>query len=94
MLGCEEEEGITCCLLLPTLLLTIEGATPAWFICEATPAGVIRVDSMRIRSAANLCLVFSTCSHSLIRKVSTSANCFSLSSNLFNCYHINNLLMC
>lgn len=85
MLGCEDEADITCGRLLPMLLLTMEGATTGRFICEGTPPGPNRVDTMRVRSVANLCLAFSTCSHSLISKVSTSANCFSFSSNLFNC---------
>lgn len=95
MLGCEDEGGITCGLLLPMLLLTIEEAIPAGFICEVDPAAPTRLDRMRFRSAVNLCLAFSTCSHSLIRKVSTSANCFSFSSNLFNWFSsnmVNNLL--
>lgn len=85
MLGCEGEADMICCLLLPVLLLTKAGATPGRFIGEVTPVGPNRVDIMRARSAANLCLALSTCSHSFINKVSTSANCFSFSSNLFNC---------
>lgn len=67
MLGWEAEDGIICCLLLPVLLLAMEGPTPAKLMGEATPPGPNRVDIRRERSAAILCLVFSTCSHSFIR---------------------------
>ena len=88
MLGCEGGADMICCLLLPVLLLTKAGATPGRFTGEVTPVappGPNRVDIMRARSATNLCLALSTCSHSFINNVSTSANCFSFSSNLFNC---------
>lgn len=49
------------------------------------PGEAKRVDTIRTRSDAILCLILSTCSHSFKSKVSTSANCFSFSSNLFNC---------
>lgn len=85
MLGCEGEAETICCLLLLVLLFTIEGPTPGTLMGEVTPAGPHRADIKRARSAAILCLVLSTCSHSFIKNVSTSANCFSFSSNLFNC---------
>lgn len=84
VLGCEGEADITCCLLLPMLLLTMGEATPGRVVCDVTPAGPNRADTMRALSEANLCLAFSTCSHSFMSNVSTSANCFSFSSNLFN----------
>ena len=84
MNGCEGEPVIIGCLLL-AVLLTMEGPTPGRFIDEVAPAGPIWVDIMRVRSVAILCLALSTCSHSFINSVSTSANCLSLSSNLFNC---------
>jgi hypothetical protein len=84
MLGCEGEAETICCLLLLVLLFTIEGPTPGTLMGEVTPAGPHRADIKRARSAAILCLVLSTCSHSFIKNVSTSANCFSFSSNLFN----------
>ncbi|GMY06707.1 hypothetical protein FCV25MIE_01946, partial [Fagus crenata] len=62
-----------------------EGPTPGRLMGEVTPADPNRADIMRACSAAILCLVLSTCSHSFIKNVSTSANCFSFSSNLFNC---------
>lgn len=88
LLGCEGGVDMICCLLLPVLLLTKAGAAPGRFIGAVTPVGAKRVDIIRARSATNLCLVLSTCSHSFINKVSTSANCFSFSSNLFNCVNI------
>lgn len=84
-LGCEAEGDIICCLPVPVLLLDMEEPRPAKPIGAVTPAGPNRADIRRARSPAILCLVFSTCSHSFIRKVSTSANCFNFSSNLFNC---------
>lgn len=90
MLGCAGEVDIICCLLLPLLLLLIiEGSTPDTFTGGVAPPLSSRADTMWDRSAANpaanLCLVFSTCSHSFISNVSISANCFSFNSNLFNC---------
>ena len=49
------------------------------------PVGPNRADLILTRSAEILCLTLSTCSHSFKSKVSTSANCFSFNSNLFNC---------
>ena len=82
-LGCEEEAEIICCLLLP--LLAIEGPTPDAFIVGVAPTVPRRADIMRDRSAAHLCFVLSSCSHSFINNVSISANCFSFNSNLFSC---------
>lgn len=85
--GCEGEPETCCCLLLPGLLLpeTIAEPTPGKPVGLPTPAAPNWGDIIRARSAAILCLARSTCSHSFINKVSTSANCFSFSSNLFNC---------
>lgn len=82
--GCEGEPVMIGCLLFRELF-TMEGPTPGGFIDELTPTGPIWADTVRVRSLAILCLAFSTCSHSFINRVSTSANCFSLSSSLFNC---------
>lgn len=82
--GCEGEPVMIGCLLF-RVLFTMEGPTPGGFIDEVTTGGTIWDDTARFRSLAILCLAFSTCSHSFINRVSTSANCFSLSSSLFNC---------
>lgn len=84
-LGCEAGGEIIFCLLFVLLLFTMEGITPGKLAGGVTPAGPNWTPNILARSATNLCLVLSTCSHSFIKKVSTSANCFSFSSSLFNC---------
>ncbi|GKD59195.1 hypothetical protein Tco_1296704 [Tanacetum coccineum] len=80
MNGCCADEPVTCSRLGPRLL-TIEGPTPG------RPVGLVPNWGLRRRprSAVTLCLPLSSCSPSFINRLSTSANCFSFNSNLFNC---------
>lgn len=83
MLGWPTDVGIVGCLMFA--LTPADCANPADAAGRLVPACPNRFDIIRTRSAENLCRVLSTCSHSFKSKVSTSANCFSFSSNLFNC---------
>ena len=92
MLGCEGGADIICSLLLPVLLFTAEGLRPGT-VTGLTPGAPIRAATKRVLSAKLLCLAFSIWSHSFIKTVSTSANCFNFSSNLFSCHNFYNMKM-